>query len=128
MKARNIFSLLIAVIVVVSISSCTGGGKKAEKQPEATVMAETDQAHAHLHYIQVSIEGMTCEGCENTVKGAIQNLAGVDSVIATHVDAYALAGYAATTPDTAAIRTAVTEAGYKVTGFAFIGHDLPKKE
>lgn len=126
MKTRNIFTLLIAVIVVVSVTSCTSGGKKAEKQPEATVMAEAD--HDHLHYIKVSIEGMTCEGCQNTVKGAIEKLAGVDSVHATFVDAYALAGYAETTPDTAAIRTAVTEAGYKVTGFAFIGHDLPKKE
>jgi len=126
MKARNLFLFLFAAIIVVSMTSCGGGGTKAEKQPEATVMADED--HAHLHYIQVSVEGMTCEGCQNTVKGAITTVQGVDSAMASFTDGRALAGYAETTPDTAAIRAAITGAGYKVTGFTFIGHDLPKIE
>jgi copper chaperone CopZ len=124
MKTRNLISLLFAAIIVVSFTACGGGGTKAEKQPEATVMADAD--HAHLHYIQVAVEGMTCEGCQNTVKGAITKVAGVDSAMASFTDGRAFAGYAATTPDTAALRTAITEAGYKVTGFAFISHDLPE--
>jgi copper chaperone CopZ len=122
MKTRNLISLLFAAIIVVTFTSCGSGGTKAEKQPEATVMAEEGHGHDHLHFIKVSIEGMTCEGCENTVKGAITKIAGVDSVMATHTDAFALTGYAGATPDTAAIRTAITEAGYKVTGFAFVAH------
>jgi len=126
MKTRNLFSLLFAAIILISFTACGGGGTKAEKQPDATVMAEDAHAHAHLHYIQVAVEGMTCEGCQNTVKGAITKVEGVDSAMASFTDGRAFAGYAATTPDTAAIRAAITEAGYKVNGFAFIGHDLPE--
>lgn len=126
MKTRNLFSLIFAAVIAVSVVSCGGGGAKAEKQPEATVMA--DENLAHLHYIQVSVEGMTCEGCQNTVKGAITGIPGVDSAMASFTDGRAFAGYDETTPDTAAIRAAITGAGYKVTAFTFIGHDLPKIE
>ena len=104
--------------------SCGNQGAKTEQQAEPQVVAED----VHLHYIQVAVEGMTCEGCENTVKGAIAKVEGVQMASATHVDKYALAGYAAATPDTAALRAAITTAGYTVTGFKFIGHDLPEKE
>lgn len=121
MKLRNLFPILVMAAAFV-VASCGNQGQKPEA--EAVPVEE----HAHLHYIQVAVEGMTCEGCENTVKGAIEKVAGVKSASATHLDKYALAGYDEATPDTTAIREAITAAGYTVTGFSFIGHDLPKKE
>ncbi|MBE0674425.1 MAG: heavy-metal-associated domain-containing protein [Bacteroidales bacterium] len=123
MKLRNLFPILVMAAAFV-VASCGNQGQKPEAEAEAVPVEE----HAHLHYIQVAVEGMTCEGCENTVKGAIEKVAGVKSASATHLDKYALAGYDEATPDTTAIREAVTAAGYTVTGFSFIGHDLPKKE
>ncbi|MFO7573559.1 MAG: cation transporter [Bacteroidales bacterium] len=118
--------LFLATILVVSLAttSCGSKGKKAEQAEVIEVITED----VHLHYIQVGVEGMTCEGCENTVKGAIENVAGVNSATATHLEAYAIAGYAGEEPDTTALREAITATGYTVTGFKLLGHDLPKKE
>jgi copper chaperone CopZ len=123
MKLKNLITILL-IGSAIALASCGGQGQKAEKQAETAPQEE----HVHLHYIQVAVEGMTCTGCENTVKGAIEKVAGVHSASATHVDAYAIAGYATAAPDTTAIKEAITAAGYTVTGFKFIGHDLPKKE
>ncbi|MBM3420347.1 MAG: heavy-metal-associated domain-containing protein [Bacteroidetes bacterium] len=122
MKPLLLISLLI--IAALSITSCGTRGQQAEEATAAEAVTED----VHLHYVQIAVTGMTCEGCENTVKGAIEKVAGVHSASATHADAYALAGYAAGAPDTAALRQAIAGAGYTVTGMKFIGHDLPKKE
>jgi len=119
MSNKSLYSLFLTIIVVAFVAACSGGGKKAEKEPESVVVAED----LHLHFIQVSVEGMTCEGCQNTVKGAITKIEGVDSVSASFTDARALAGYSGKVPDTAAIRTAVTDAGYTVKGFTFLAHE-----
>jgi copper chaperone CopZ len=124
MRSSRFFTTLVTLVFAIIVSSCGNQGTKTEPQAEPQVVAED----LHLHYIQVSVEGMTCEGCQNTVKGAIEKVEGVQMASATHVDKYALAGYDAVTPDTAALRAAITTAGYTVTGFKFIGHDLPKKE
>jgi copper chaperone len=124
MNTRRIFPLLMTMVIAIFAISCGNQGAKTEKQAEPQVVAED----LHLHYIQVAVEGMTCGGCENSVKGAIAKVEGVQMASATHVDKYALAGYDAVTPDTAALRAAITTAGYTVTGFKFIGHELPKKE
>jgi copper chaperone CopZ len=120
--------MFIALLFAIIATSCGNKGTKTEPQAEPQVVAEDIHTNDHLHYIQVAVEGMTCEGCENTVKGAIEKIEGVKMSSATHVDKYALAGYDEVTPDTAALREAITTAGYTVTGFKFIGHDLPKKE
>ena len=123
MKSGIIF-LATLLIVALAATSCGSKGQKAEQADAIEVITED----VHLHYIQVGVEGMTCEGCENTVKGAIGKVAGVHSATATHLEAYAIAGYAAEEPDTTALREAITATGYTVTGFKFLGHDLPKKE
>lgn len=114
----------MTVVLALFTVSCGNQGAKNEQPAEVQIVAED----LHLHYIQIAVEGMTCEGCESTVKGAIEKVAGVQMGSATHVDKYALAGYDQVTPDTTALREAITATGYTVTGFKFIGHDLPKKQ
>jgi copper chaperone CopZ len=126
---KSVFFFLSAIFVItMTLPSCGGKGKTAEEAAEQTASAEAVAEDVHLHYIQVAVEGMTCEGCENTVKAAVEKVEGVYSATATHAEAYAIAAYDAGTPDTAAIREAITTSGYKVTGFKFLGHELPKKE
>lgn len=122
MKKRTAFILLTAFTVMM-ISACSGSGNKEEKvtTPAETVAPAQDM---HLHYIVISVEGMTCEGCENTVKGAISGVKGVASATASHTDKRAIAGYAGETPDTATLRKAIVSAGYTVNGFQLIGHNM----
>ena len=37
-----------------------------------------------MEEIVLKVNGMMCEGCENRVKNAVQNINGVESVIADH--------------------------------------------
>lgn len=119
-----LLSIAAIILIAIAVASCGNKGQKAEQAAATEVVAED----IHLHYIQVMVDGMTCTGCENTVKGAIEKVELVYNAKATHVDGYAIAAYDAGTPDTAALREAITTAGYTVTGFKFLGHDLPKKE
>lgn len=36
--------------------------------------------------INLKVEGMMCEGCENRIKNALSNIEGVESVEASHVE------------------------------------------
>jgi len=37
-------------------------------------------------YMSLTVEGMTCAGCENTVQGALTAIDGIDSAFASHID------------------------------------------
>jgi copper chaperone CopZ len=122
MKKKTGFILMTAFAVII-FSACSGSGNKEEKSVTPAETA-TETQDLHLHYIVISVEGMTCEGCENTVKGAISGVKGVASATASHTDKRAIAGYAGETPDTATLRKAIVSAGYKVNGFQLIGHNM----
>jgi copper chaperone CopZ len=124
MSLKRFFPILLMVAVAILVAECGNKGTKEEKEDESAVVAED----LHLHYIQVSVEGMTCTGCENTVKGVVAKIDGVNTVTASFADSKVLAGYAAATPDTALIREAIISAGYKVRGFTLLGHDLSHHE
>ncbi|GAO30747.1 heavy-metal-associated domain-containing protein [Geofilum rubicundum] len=63
----------------------------------------------------LSVEGMTCTGCENTVKNAVQSVDGVTAVAASFEDE--LVSVSVTeTADTAAIRQQIISSGYTPTG------------
>lgn len=123
MKSGILFLATIFVVALAS-ASCGSKGQKAGQTDVKEVITED----VHLHYIQVGVEGMTCGGCENTVKVAVEKVAGVHSATATHLESATLVGYAGKEPDTTALREAIAATGYTVTGFKFLGHDLPRKE
>jgi len=67
--------------------------------------------------LTVTVEGMTCEHCERTVERALKGVSGVISAKADHktglVDIRIAEGHS---PDTAALKAAVDEAGYRFVG------------
>lgn len=101
-------TLGLAIIVSLSIiASCNGNTKKADKeiiQQEASV-------------IEVSIGGMSCTGCEQTIQKSIGDLDGVKSVKASFTDGKALVEYYASVVDTQKIKSAVTNVGYTFNKF-----------
>ena len=64
------------------------------------------------NFIVLSIEGMTCEGCENTIESNLQTLNGIVSVEASHADANAKVGIKGTEIDSAIVAQTISEAGY----------------
>jgi copper chaperone CopZ len=104
-KKSSLFFVL--ALMVVFAAACTGKSKKSMEN--LTVSG-----------IEISIKGMTCTGCEQTIQTNISKLEGVKSVKASFVDGKAIVEYFPSLVDTALMREAVTGAGYGVNGFTTV--------
>ncbi len=82
--------------------SCGGG--KSQKPSETPAATAT---------INLSIEGMTCTGCENTICSNLEKIPGVKSVTASHTNGNAVIEYEEGKVDTAKIKETVDGLGYK---------------
>jgi copper chaperone len=102
-KCKLTSPVIFAVFLYFAIS-CSGNGKKAEN-------GNTELAAAR---IEVSIGGMTCLGCEQTIQKNVGKLEGIKSVKASFTIGNALIEYIPGVADTSKIKTAITESGYTV--------------
>jgi copper chaperone CopZ len=97
---------ILFVIILVS-ASCSGNGKKAaetEKDQKVTV-------------IEVSIGGMSCTGCEQTIQNNVGKLEGIKSVQASYTTGIAMIEYVEGVVDTTGIKEAINGSGYTVNKF-----------
>ena len=95
------------VLLFVAIS-CSGNNRKA---------AKSDVFIGEPSLIEVSIGGMTCTGCEQTIQNNVGKIEGVKSVTASWKTGVAHIEYFPQMTDTLKIREAVTGSGYKVNKF-----------
>lgn len=77
--------------------------------PENTLFQSTT-----FNTIALSVNGMTCSGCESHVNNAVGQLAGVDSVKASYQDANAIVKYDPAKVDRNQIVEAINKTGYEV--------------
>jgi copper chaperone CopZ len=106
MKDKNkIVSALILSVIVV-FSSCQGN-KNADGGKKEIVTAS----------VEISIKGMTCTGCEQTIQTGISKLKGVESVKATFTDGKAIVVYVPGETDSLKMKEAITSRGYIVNKF-----------
>jgi len=103
-KRRPIF--LIGLFIALSVVSC-GKSKKTADNP----------ATMEKSLIEVSIGGMTCTGCEETIQARVGMLEGINSVKASYVSGKALVEYLPGITDTVKIKAAITGSGYTVKNF-----------
>jgi copper chaperone len=117
MKKHNLTAGLLLFVFVLAVSSCKPGGKKSEK--------ETQQMEAAA--IEVSIGGMTCLGCEQTIQKNVGKLEGIKSVKASFTVGNALIEYYPEMVDSLKIKEAITGSGYTVKKFiASPGEEITK--
>ncbi len=64
--------------------------------------------------VTLTVTGMKCGGCENTVKTKLQGLDGVLSVAASHKDNTVTIQYDAARADLDGIKQIIADAGYTV--------------
>lgn len=105
-KLLTIRSFLLFALFAVAVS-CNSAGKKKDKVTD----------NAAISAIEVSITGMTCSGCENTIQTNVAKIEGIKSIKANAVSGKALIEYNPGVADTAMIRKAITDSGYGVSGF-----------
>jgi copper chaperone CopZ len=105
-KQKLSAGLILFVYILITVS-CGDKGKKvvrADQNQEASV-------------IGVSIGGMMCTGCEETISGSVGKLEGIKSVKASFKTGEAVIEYLPGVVDTAKIREAITGSGYTVKKF-----------
>jgi mercuric ion transport protein len=68
--------------------------------------------------MDLSVEGMTCTGCENTINSGVSEIAGVVEVTSSFKDGKTLVKYDSTQTNIDKISQVINEKGYNVKGFA----------
>jgi len=113
MNKQKLSAGLILFVYILIAVSCGDNGKTVVK---------TDQ-NVKEALMGVSIGGMMCTGCEETIQNNVGKLEGIKSVKASFKTGEAVIEYVGTVADTAKIREAITASGYTVKNF-----DLAYKE
>lgn len=104
---RNLFLIL----AILFLGSC--GSSSSPKNADSTNNSSDISANL-VSVIEFEVEGMTCEGCENTVKRKVGELEGITEVSASHTNKNALIKYNAEKVSADEIAAVIANAGYKV--------------
>lgn len=102
--------IIFLLAVTLFVFSCQSAG---EKKSEQEVQQEVQVDPENIQIVEISVEGMTCTGCENTVEKGVLSLDGVMEVEASHTAKTAIVKYDKTkaTPDD--MMTKIAERGYE---------------
>lgn len=104
---KHIFLILLIGFIAFSCTSKQGETKDAATAAAATVANKT---------VDLAIEGMSCTGCENTIKESVTAVQGVMEVTASFKTGEAIVKFDSTKTDLEKISAAITDAGYVVKG------------
>jgi copper chaperone CopZ len=103
-KLTGGFILLVYILIAAACNSNNRKSGKPENQQEVSV-------------IEVSIGGMMCLGCEQTIQNNVGKLEGIKSVKASFTTGNAMIEYFQGIVDTTKIREAIIGSGYTVKKF-----------
>lgn len=124
MKTRlsSIFVIIFSLIIIgCGKTENKTDGSTEKKENSSQTENKTDQKNdntlqvsANDKAVEIITSGMTCTGCENTIKSKVKKVDGVKDVIADFKSQTVKASFdpGKTNPD--AIKDAITSAGYKV--------------
>lgn len=102
MNKTFLFILLLGICF-----SCQQSGNKGENTKPALTSAA-------IKTIDITVEGMTCTGCENAIQESVKNIEGISSVKADYKAGKVTVSYDSVKNDLAAIKEAIQHTGYKV--------------
>lgn len=100
---------LLIIALAIGFAACNN----APKQEGAAAKASKVQVNKT---ITLAVEGMTCEGCENTVKESVEKLPGIASAKASYTEMTTVVSFDSTLTKTEDISKAITDVGYEVKG------------
>lgn len=100
--------LMVASLWLVS---CSSAGNKTDEKA-----ADTESLAADWVEVTLNVEGMTCDGCENTIKMGVETLDGIASVESSHEEGWTKVKYDKSTTSLEEIEGKITDTGYTVKG------------
>jgi len=109
----------LIVIGLFFVFGCNNPGTKKN----ATEVKPVVQVNANTVAVEVSIQGMTCTGCEQTIQTGIIAIEGVKQVKANFKNGKAYVEFLPGIADTLRIKEKITASGYVVGGIKSIPID-----
>lgn len=107
------FILVISFFFAVILWSCSS--------PSGSPSTETLSSDSlHLISVQYTLQGMTCEGCEQTIVKGVGQMDGVEQAVASHTDSLAIVVIDTTRIKPDMIKAKIDTLGYTVTGYVKI--------
>jgi copper chaperone CopZ len=115
-KQKLSAGFIFFVYILIAVS-CSGNGKKAGKT----------EVNQEASLMEVSIGGMMCTGCEQTIQNNVGKLEGIKSVKASYTTGIAMIEYFQGIVDTTRMREAINGSGYTVKKFNALTKEDSKK-
>jgi copper chaperone CopZ len=112
-------------IVVVLLASALLACNSTPKQTSDEAMKNSSNVQANKT-VTLAVEGMTCEGCENTVKESVEKLPGIASAKASYKEKAVVIAFDSTQAKVNDISAAITDVGYEVKGLKPTGSEVVK--
>jgi len=109
---------LIVVCFLIAFGCSNGGPQK--KTADVKAPAEENLKMAAL---ELSIQGMTCTGCEQTIQSGLSSVKGVKQVKANYRNGKAYVEIIPGVADTTRIKESITSSGYVLAGIKSIPLD-----
>ncbi|MEI6747697.1 MAG: cation transporter [Bacteroidales bacterium] len=100
---------LITCTLLLALLACNNAPKKEAASAKASKIQASKT-------ITLAVEGMTCEGCESTVKESVEKLPGIASATASFKEKTTIVTFDSTLTKVADISKAITDVGYEVKG------------
>lgn len=107
-------SFLIITVIFIAFA-CQNTPKEEVKQTEEPIQKE-EIAKVNVQKLELSIDGMTCTGCENAIQKTIDEFDGVYFSKANHIDGIAIIEIDSTKVDILKVEEAINELGYSAKG------------
>lgn len=108
LSSMQMFLVMCMVLFMSCQNKTTESNETTEAKEEKQAMVDTTLAEMTLR-----VKGMTCEGCENTIKSGLKELPGVALVEATHKDSMAVIHYKENQVTYKQIKAKIEEKGYQ---------------
>ena len=113
-KKKNLLLSAILVFMLFACTTKTTENSSSENTPHSDLIVNPEA----LMQIDVSVEGMTCTGCENTINTSVGDIAGVVDVKSSYQNGVTYVEFDSTQTNIDHISKAITEKGYNVIGYS----------
>lgn len=103
--------LLIVLAATGLLFACNSNTKSSEEDK-----TETPTVAAEWVEVVLNVDGMTCDGCENAIKGGVESLEGIASVESSFEEGWTKVKYDKNLTSVEDIEGKITDTGYVVEG------------
>lgn len=109
MKKYSLINLLL-IGVVILIASCAGN---PDEKSSSGKTDDTSIRQENMQTVVLSVEGMTCSGCEIAIVNSLTRLEGVSHADASHTEGTATVSFDPEAVNIEDLQKAVAGAGYQ---------------